>query len=66
MDEEELLAIEESDVVDGDGDSSDTFKNKRIEDQLKKKTPEQNTLKFTNANRLVSILILSITGIGKI
>ena len=66
MDEEELLAIEESDVVDGDGDSSDTFKNKRIEDQLKKKTPEQNTLKFTNANRLVSILILSITGIAKI
>ena len=32
-----------------DGDSSETFKNKRIDDQLK--NPEQNTLKFTNAAR---------------
>ena len=41
----------ESEAVEGDGDSSVTFKNKRIEDQLKKKTPQQNTLKFTNAAR---------------
>ena len=51
IDAEELMAMEESDLVDGDGDSSETFKNKRIENQLKKKNPEQNTLKFTNAAR---------------
>ena len=51
IDAEELMAMEESDLVDGGGDSSETFKNKRIEDQLKKKNPEQNTLKFTNAAR---------------
>ena len=51
VDEEEILAREESEAVEGDGDSSVTFKNKRIEDQLKKKTPQQNTLKFTNAAR---------------
>ena len=51
IDAEELMAMEETDLVDGDGDSSETFKNKRIEDQLKKKNPEQNTLKFTNAAR---------------
>ena len=49
IDAEELMAMEESDLVDGDGDSSETFKNKRIDDQLK--NPEQNTLKFTNAAR---------------
>ena len=51
VDEEEILAMGESEAVEGDGDSSVTFKNKRIEDQLKKKTPQQNTLKFTNAAR---------------